>query len=183
MSKLRRSIKGGPLDIRVTEIENAIVEYDRRADFATEIGKLWHDAQQKFMLIGQYLNQAKAKLPRGEFETMIEQDLPFGKTTAYQLRTIAEAIESGRLPAERVPSDYTAVYYLASLSDDELRQADEHSLIRPDVPRRAVIEFKRAMRQAAPQTASPLEREALLRKRSELLAQLAEIDRLLDEIQ
>jgi len=184
MSKLRPVGKGAIVDTRMLDIQDAIVEYTRRSDFAAEIGKLWRDAQRKFILIGRYLTRAKEVLPHGEFEEMVERDLPFGTTTAYQLRVVAATLDSGRLPAERVPPDYTTVYHLSTLSDDELRQAEDHRLIRPDVSRKEVVSFKRLLRQPVISTAAlptEIDRNILLEERHRLLARVAEIDAILSQ--
>ncbi len=85
-------------DPRMDVLSNAIVQYERREDFAREIGALWGRAQETFLTIGRYLTMAKLRLPHGEYQQMIERELPFGPSVALQIRTAAQAVDSGRLP-------------------------------------------------------------------------------------
>src|SRR3954465_3418803 len=73
-------------DLRIVTLNMAVVPYDRREDYVREIAALWKRAQATFLTIGHYLNQAKERLPYGEFNAMIEQELPFGAKTAHQIR-------------------------------------------------------------------------------------------------
>ena len=51
--------RGRVIDTRIELFENTAIQLTCREDFVQEIGKLWSDAQQKFVLIGRYLIQAK----------------------------------------------------------------------------------------------------------------------------
>lgn len=151
--------RGTLRDARIELIEDAVLDLSRKADFAREIGKLWGDAQQKFVLIGRHLNRAKTILPHGEYQGMIERELPFGRAVAHQLRAVAEAIDAGALPAERLPTSYSVVYQITTLSTDERHQALQAGVIRPDMTRADLIGFKRALRTAAADRRAGLERE------------------------
>jgi len=164
--------RGRLTDTRIELFENTAVQLSRREDFIQEISKLWSDAQHKFVLIGRYLTQAKQVLPHGEFEAMIERDLPFGRAVAHQLRTVAEAIDAGSLPVERLPANYSTVYQLTTLNDDERQAALDAGVIRPDVKRAEVIAFKKTTRHME---ATP-DRGALLRRRAKLMAEIECID-------
>jgi hypothetical protein len=146
MTRLKPMAPGSGLDRRVEALADAIVPYTRPEEYAAEIAKLWADAQRKFLLIGRYLVQARAKLEHGDYEAMVRSRLPFSPETARKLRTVAEAIDAGMLPADRVPRDYTAAYYLATLAPEERQQAEAQGLVRPDVPRREVEAFRRKIR-------------------------------------
>lgn len=159
------AVRGRVTDTRIELIENTAIPMVRRDEFAREISKLWSDAQHKFVLIGRYLNQAKSALPHGEYEAMIARDLPFGRAVAHQLRTVAETIDAGTLPVERLPDNYSTVYQITTLSPEEREQAIRCDVIRPDVTRGELIEFKKALRQPASR------RNALLRERIKLLAE------------
>jgi hypothetical protein len=170
--------RGAVRDTRIELFENTAITLTRRQDFISEIGKLWLDAQNKFVLIGRYLIQAKEILPHGEFEAMIERELPFGRAVAHQLRTVAEVIDAGRLPVERLPANYSTVYQITTLNDDERQAALDAGVIRPDVTRAEVIAFKKTTRQAE----STLDRAALLRRRAKLAAEIEHIDAQLAEM-
>jgi hypothetical protein len=178
MSKLRLIGKGpgAVTDKRFTALSEANVQCSNTSDFVREIVKLWSDAQRKFALIGRYLIQAKATLPHGEYQRMVERELPFGYAMANQLRSVAEAIEAGILPVDRMPRDCTAAYYLAKMTPDERQQAEAVGLIRQDVSRREVVEFKRQVRAASIPT--PITADVLVND-NELLrleGELAELD-------
>ncbi len=130
-------------DGRIEILNSALVRYERREDFAREINNLWQRAQATFLTIGKYLNLAKQQLPHGEFNAMIERDLPFSPRTAFQIRAATLAIESGRLPAEQLPHNYTTIYYLSTLPDDALEQAKQSGLLRPNLRRSEVVAFKK----------------------------------------
>jgi hypothetical protein len=130
-------------DGRIEILNGALVRYERREDFAREINTLWQRAQATFLTIGRYLNLAKERLPHGEFNAMIDRDLPFSPRTAFQIRAATVAIESGRLPSDGLPQNYTTIYYLSTLPDAALEQAKQSGLLRPDLRRSEVIAFKK----------------------------------------
>jgi hypothetical protein len=128
---------------------NAVVPFDRREDFVREITVLWRRAQTAFLKIGDYLEVAKERLPHGEFNAMIERELPFSPRTAYQIRAAAQAVRSGKLPTDRLPPNYTTIYHLSTLPDAALEEAKREGLIRPDVRRSEVIAFKKRVSNGA----------------------------------
>ena len=69
-------------------IVNAIVPQADVEGYVREINRLWSEARDKFLAIGEYLVQAKETLPHGEYEKMIESRLPFkpGGRAPYQDR-------------------------------------------------------------------------------------------------
>lgn len=139
-------------DIRFpTAIEAAPImrELVTRDEFAGEIRRLWDRAQDQFIAIGRYLEQAKEKLPYGEFEEMVERDLPFSSSVARRLRTATAMIDSGEVSAEALPSSYSVVYELASMTPEERGRAAEAGLVRPDVTRKELVTFKRSLRNPA----------------------------------
>lgn len=191
MSQLRRSVSGalsrralkdaGPPqevlpqgDPRIDMLTNAVVRLERREDFAREIGALWKRAQATFLTIGQYLNQAKDRLPHGEFNAMIERDLPFGSKTAHQIRAASAAVQSGRLPAAQLPPNYTTLYYLSTLPDAALEQARRDGLLRPDLRRAEVVAFKARFQRVIEGEPDPVALRA--RRLVELRRQRAAID-------
>jgi hypothetical protein len=133
-------------DQRIEIFNGAIVQFDHKDDYVREITALWRRAQSTFLQIGTYLNLAKKRLPHGDFVAMIERDLPFGATTAFQIRAAAEAVASGRLPAEDLPPSYSTLYALSTLPDTALEEAWRSGLKRPDLKRVEVLDFKRKLR-------------------------------------
>lgn len=129
-------------DLRADALSNGVVPFNDKEGYVREISRLWKQAQESFVTIGRYLLEAKKRLEHGEFEAMVANELPFSKTVAYQLRTAAEAILTGRLEKESVPPSYSTVYLLASLDDKALEKAKAERLVRPDVRRAEVLAFR-----------------------------------------
>lgn len=166
----------GP-DARADAFALAAPDSDRREDYAATIAALWNRARDSFLAIGRALEQAKSRLPHGEFERMIETDLPFDKRTAHQIRVAAIAVISGRLPAAKLPSSYSTIYHLATLSSDAIQVAERQGLIRPNLRRSEVIAFKRGLSNGLTAKEGHLEAELLrlLRQRQEIDTQIESI--------
>jgi len=154
-----------------------LAELRTRANFAEAIRGVWTEAEENFSAIGRYLNHAKSVLNHGEFMGMIETDLPFRYSTANRLMKVAAALDAGALPADRLPPSYATVYELLTLSESERQQAIKEGIVRPDMQRKDVTEFRRRMRRAAEDRTLSLETE-----RVRLLKRIDEIDRQLDAI-
>lgn len=86
--------------------------------FAVEIGRLWRDAQSRFLDVGRRLNEACARLERGEYARLLDV-LPFERATADKLRKVAMAADGGKLPLDRMPASYSTAYELLTLTDPE----------------------------------------------------------------
>jgi hypothetical protein len=184
-------------DKRVTLIMGANTALSTVEDFVTEITAQWDEARDRFLRIGQCLIQAKQKLPHGEFEDMIERRLPFGKAVAHQLRSVADAVQRGKLVASDLPSSYSIAYQLVTLDDDELSIARNNGLIRPDVKRAEIIKFKTSHRTAkllpAPTDGPSLQAQAeeqidrqlaeLRGRRDDLRAQLEEVEQQIEALE
>jgi hypothetical protein len=164
-------------DGRADGLVGSEVALERREEFVTEICGLWNDAKQRFLAIGRRLSEAYRKLGPEEYEAMIAKDLPFTMPIAHQLRAVAEAVAIGRLTEDRLPSSYATAYQITTLSDDELRMADERNLLHPKVARTEIIQFKRQVRESR---ADAIERARKLRRlkaeRDRLLKRLRQIE-------
>lgn len=176
---LRPIQKGCAGDRRSEDLSNAIVDdLATRSEFVREITRLWGEANDKFLAIGRYLIIAKEKLPHGEYQPMIDNDLPFSPMTARQIVTATNAIDSGMLPRDRLPPSYTTVYLLTTLSDEERAAADTAGLIRPDVRRKDIRTFKQTLAASRVGEFDRLraERDRLMAEHRRIHARLAEID-------
>ena len=60
------------VDERIERMAEAPLDLIRREEFVHEIATLWRSAQEKFLLIGRYLVQARNRLQHGEFQAMVE---------------------------------------------------------------------------------------------------------------
>jgi hypothetical protein len=131
---------------RARVINNAILDLRTESEVVEEVAKLWVEAQEKFLAIGRYLLRAKTKFA-GSFESHIVANLPFGKNVAYQLRMVAEAVDSGRLPEQDLPRSYAAAFQLVSLPAPDFDAARAHGLVRNTVTRPEVNNFRRELRE------------------------------------
>src|SRR5690349_8073042 len=78
---------------RTEIIANSLAPCTDVTDYAREISKLWTEVQAKFLAIGRYLVAARASLTkRGDYDRLINHELPFARHVAHQLRVVAEAV-------------------------------------------------------------------------------------------
>jgi hypothetical protein len=150
----------------------------------SEIEKKWLDARDSFLAVGRALLSLEETLSRAEFIRLrrsTERLFPFSEATATQLRQIARAVDSGRLPHEQCPGSYGTAYQITLLTENQLRAAQERGLIRSDVTRREIMQLRRDVRVIAPESgpAGRLNR-ATLRDERKRLAERRE--RLVDRI-
>ncbi|CAO3410942.1 DUF3102 domain-containing protein [Azospirillum largimobile] len=161
-------------DRRASDISDAIVPCHTRQEFAQEIRYHWNRSRKEFLSIGRYLNRAKEILPHGEFEAMIESDMPFSVETAFRFRAVAEAVDTGRLSLDVLPGAESVAYQIVTMTPDELERAKAEGLVRPDVTRRQLIDFKRSLR--PPKDVTPNDRRRqLLAEYARLRARMAEV--------
>ncbi|PWC32675.1 DUF3102 domain-containing protein [Azospirillum sp. TSO35-2] len=161
-------------DRRASDISDAIVPCHTRQEFAQEIRYHWNRSRKEFLSIGRYLNQAKEILPHGEFEAMIGSDMPFSVETAFRFRAVAEAVDTGRLSLDVLPGAESVAYQIVTMTPDELERAKAQGLVRPDVTRRQLIDFKRSLR--PPKGVTPNDRRRqLLAEYARLKSRMAEI--------
>lgn len=159
-----------------------------------EIQKEWSDARDSFLAIGRALLSLEESLTRTEWQRLrqsSERLFPFSEATATQLRQIARAVDSGRLPREQCPGSYGTAYQITLLSDAQLQAAQERGLIRPDVTRREIMVLRRETRLLADtplprgridRAALKDERRRLMERRDALRASLAQIEERLRQI-
>ncbi|GAA4255893.1 hypothetical protein GCM10022293_44410 [Azospirillum formosense] len=117
-------------------------ELATRAEFAEDIRRNWLNALEATVQVGRRLNEAKEKLPHGEYEAMVEQDLPFKPATARKLREVAAFVDSGKVPLEQLPEAYSTVYAIATMPEERRHEALKQGVIRPDLTRRELEQFK-----------------------------------------
>lgn len=136
-----------------------------RPEFVADIHREWSNALEATVAVGRRLNEAKVALPHGEYEAMVESDLPFSSATARKLRKAAELVDSGQIDLEKLPESYTTLYAIATLPDEARQQAIDQGVIRPDVTRAELEAFR------APKPADPVKEQ----RREGLRADLADL--------
>ena len=158
-----------------------------------EIHKEWRDARDSFLAIGRALLSLDEILTRTEMHRLrqgSERLLPFSDATATQLRQIARAVESGRLPYDLCPGSYGTAYQITLLNERQLRVARARGLLRPDVTRREIFDLRRELAEAdevlpsnrIDRAALREERNRLAGRRGRLAAELAAVDLRLRQI-
>ena len=165
-------------DARVRALQSAKTEPQRPEEYVAEISRLWSRAQGAFLEIGRLLIKAKETLPHGEYVAAVEAELPFGARTAYQLREAARWALGGPVPVEKLPPSYSTIYLLSTLEPPLLQQAEEDGLIRPELKRSELIEWRR--RRAGGQDPRA-EKQARLERLRRERARIEEKMRLLEE--
>lgn len=155
----------------------------------SEIQKEWGDARDSFLAIGRALIALENMLTKAELVRLrqgSERLFPFSDATATQLRQIARAVDSGRIPADACPGSYGTAYQITLLTEPQLRVARERGLIRPDVTRREIMQLRREVPPNGmdPPPAGRLsrarlreERARLAERRARLAEELAMIER------
>jgi hypothetical protein len=171
---------------RARVLSNSILDLRSEKEVVDEVAKLWVEAQEKFLAIGRYLRRAKAKFS-GSFESHIVSNLPFGKNVAYQLRMVAESVDSGRLPERDLPRSYATAFRLVSLPAPDFEVARDKGLVRSTVTRPEVDTFKRELKayrltQGDRRLVLSNEREGLKAEMQRMLVRYREVEARLAEI-
>lgn len=181
-----------------TALPDDPVKVSRILRVRSEIQKEWSDVRDSFLAIGRALLSLEYSLTKMEWQRLrqgSEKLFPFSDATATQLRQIARAVDSGRLPREECPGSYGTAYQITLLSDAQMQIARDRGLIRPDVTRREIMSLRREAREAstsrksAPSLPGRLneselraERRNLARRREELQAELRAVETRLQHI-
>lgn len=106
------------------------------AEIARPIRDRWQAAALAIVETGLLLIEARANLPHGQFESMVESELPFGASTARMLMAIARhEWLANRQHVDVLPPAWSTLYELSRLPGEALQQAFSDGLIRPDMER------------------------------------------------
>lgn len=158
-----------------------------------EIHKEWRDARDSFLAIGRALLSLDELLTRTELARLrqgSEKLFPFSDATATQLRQIARAVASGRLPYDLCPGSYGTAYQITLLTDRQMQVARARGLVRPDVTRKEIFSLRRELAELgdAPlpnrldRAALREERARLAARRERLAEELAAVDMRLGQL-
>ena len=89
---------------------------------------------------GRLICSAKAELPHGDFQRMVERELPFGARTAQKLMTIASDHRlTNTTHASHLPASWSTLYELTKLDDAVFARSIANRLIHPEMKRRDAI--------------------------------------------
>jgi len=116
----------------------------KRENYAADIAGAWVEARHRFVLVGRELIKAKAGLDHGEFEKMVEKDLPFDASVARRLMAIANDPRiSKRAHAHVLPGAWTALYEITQLSDEQFENGIKDGAIHGGMTRQDVKRLKK----------------------------------------
>lgn len=128
----------------VTQIEPRTV-----AEYAERIAACWHRSREAFIEAGRLLCAAKAALDHGEFQSMVETQLPFKLRKAEMLMAI---YRDQRLVKPHVhallPNELGTLYELTRLDDTGLQARIADGTIRPDMERQHITAARKAEQRA-----------------------------------
>jgi N6-adenosine-specific RNA methylase IME4 len=134
--------------------------------WALVIRERWLDSVEAIFDVGRLLIRAKATLPLGEWQAMVEQRLPFHRSTAFRLMAIANDerliahVQHGTLPPH-----WGTIYELTKLDDDALAAAFEQGVVNADMPRSAISGAVKSARRAERERALAHKQRALPSKK------------------
>lgn len=130
-------------------VDNVVPLGDLERDFGAKITAAWQKTVEAIFEVGQLLCEAKAALPHGEFEAMVEKSCPFNIRTAQRLMQIASnEVLSEATHGSHLPASWRTLHELARWEPKELRHALSNHWIKPELERREVEPLHRRVRKA-----------------------------------
>jgi hypothetical protein len=106
-------------------------------EHASLITAAWNKTLEGILETGSRLIEAKKNLDHGEFEMMIEHELPFKPSTARKLMDIArQKVLANRSHANVLPRAWTTLYELSKLTPQKLEEYIEAGLVNSDMERK-----------------------------------------------
>lgn len=119
-------------------------------DWAARITAAWRQSVDGILTTGRLIAEAKSALAHGQFESMVQQSLPFTARTAQRLMAIAsdERIAANPTRVSLLPASWGTIYELTKLDDAELNKRFEDGTIRPDIERNDVTALRKEARLA-----------------------------------
>lgn len=147
------------------------------------------------LAMGYALLDMEASLTIGEREKLkqsADKILPFGDTVASMLKSVARFVQTGKVAENDLPASYSAAYVLTNMTDPELDTAKEEGLVRPEIGRRKLLNFRKDYRErTAPKKGEneaidieklESKRDKLLNKRKKLALEYFKLSREFREI-
>src|ERR1044071_495112 len=120
-----------------------------RATWADRIRSAWQSSFEGIIECGRLLIAAKEELEHGEFESMVEKELPFKPSTARRLMIIAKDERLlDRAHGHVLPPSWRTLYELTKLPDDVLEKKLTDGTIHPEMQRKDVARENRIISKA-----------------------------------
>jgi N6-adenosine-specific RNA methylase IME4 len=127
----------------------AEIEPRTAAEFAQSIIACWNRHVEAIFQVGRLLLSAKERLDHGEFQGMIDRDLPFGPRYAQMfMKVAADKRLANAKHTSLLPASPSTLYEITKLDDDSLNQRFSDGTINPEMERRHISQVvKTANRQ------------------------------------
>lgn len=126
-----------------------------RQKWVERIAKAWRGQLPSIFETGNLLEAAKDELAYGEWGKMIKDELPFDRTTAHRLITIASDEKLRDVAhAQHLPVSWMTLYELTKLTPDQLVAGIKSGAINPRMERKEV----KALREV--QTTTPKKKQS-----------------------
>lgn len=109
------------------------------SEFVTRISAAWSRSVEAIFETGRLIAEAKAALPHGAFQRMIDSELPFGARTAQKLMRVARdkrLTSAGRVSS--LPANWSTLSELTKLTDAALEAGFVSGAINPDMYRKDI---------------------------------------------
>ncbi len=168
-----------------TDLPNDREKIELIVSIRNEVRAEWQTARNSFLAIGRALLIAEERLTPEEFRRMrqsTERLFPFSDGVASQLRQVARAVDAGRLSEIDCPGAYSVAYQLTLLDEPSLELARDRNLIRPDVTRMEVMNFRREMKVTHSPEPNRVHLAELKREKTRLERQQVRLNHELDRI-
>jgi len=117
-----------------------------------------HAARDRMLDMGRLLVRLTAAAGEGGYDKLLRAGLvAVSRTMASKLRRVAEAVDAGRLPADRLPSAIRTSYYLTTLPSPQIERLLAADALTPTA---TITTLRRALGEA--DVAATVERSKLL---------------------
>jgi hypothetical protein len=110
------------------------------AAYAESISQAWQKSTDCILRVAAHCAAAKNELSRSEKQELIER-LPFGEVMFSKLANIGDDSRLNK-HQELLPPSISTLYLIQNLSDEQLEAAVTEQILRPDVTRSEVEEWK-----------------------------------------
>lgn len=104
------------------------------AEWARRITASWRKSVEAILETGRLIVEAKEALAHGVFGAMIDNELPFGRSTAQRLMAIARDPRITAL-GQQLPADWRALYEITRLDDEQIKVGIIEGVINPQMQR------------------------------------------------
>jgi hypothetical protein len=100
----------------------------------------WQKAVEDILETGARLIEAKAELDPSEYEAMLQEDLPFDRSTANRLKIIAaHQVLANRAYTHTLPASWMTLYELSKLRPERLLLLIEDGTVNPGLQQKEAI--------------------------------------------